>query len=83
MLSYGMPVQLVAERVGNSAPTIEKHYAKYIRTDDDAGIKAMRASATPSETFFKVSPNYARFKGKNNWSQRESNPCYRRERPVS
>ncbi len=89
-LSYGMNPKRIAELVGNSQETIEQHYGKHIRYDDKAAInrafraeKSATAGATARVSLAKRIVSSGKYSAKRWWSQRESNPCYRRERPVS
>jgi hypothetical protein len=64
---------------------IQQNYGKYIRDDGDAPLRAYVENPKTdqnegeTETFPGERTNYP----DHWWSQRDSNPCYRRERPVS
>ena len=91
-LTTGVLPKFLAEYCGTSLAMIEKHYGRFLSSHEDAQL-ALLASAEPSA---EPVPNRAeprppkvevavssRNRPEVEWSQRESNPCSRRERPVS
>ncbi len=83
-LTSGMNLKALAEYVGTSVAMIEKSYGRYI---SDRGLGG---NCADRETTGKVSregggrqPKRERSQGGAKWSQGESNPRLRRERPPS
>ena len=72
-LSYGINLQWICEVTGTSPAMLQKSYGKWMP------VGKVQPQVQPS-----LSGNQKRknVKGLTWWSQRESNPCYRRERPV-
>jgi hypothetical protein len=75
----------IAEQTGTSLAVIQQNYGKYIRDDGDAPLRAYVENPKTDQNEGKPKP--FRVRGLTTrehwWSQRDSNPCYRRERPVS
>ena len=77
---------------GTSLAMIEKHYGRFMPGSEDAQLMLLLSEPAGAErSGISVKPRPRRGAvavsaqnfSEEEWSQRESNPCYRRERPVS